>query len=98
VAERGHDAAGEHHLVAGGERRDEVAGDEEHEQSHQNRLARQAGDESGNAEGADDHTERVAGDEPPGRGLAHGEVGGHLGQQAHELGEPDSEAPDGEGE
>ena len=43
--------------------------------------------------------ERVAGDEPAGRGLADAEVGGHLGQQAHddELGESDAEPAEGEG-
>src|SRR6478672_9041207 len=94
------DAPEQHDLVAAGESRDEVAGDEQHHQRGQHVLAVEAGDGSGQADGADRDRERVAGDEPAGGGLVDGEVGGHLREEAgdHELGESDAEATEGQGE
>ena len=100
VGEGGEDPPQQEQLVAGGERGDEVAGDEQDHEPGQDVLAVQAVHERGEAQGADGHGERVAGDEHAGGGLADLEVLGDLGQQAgdDEFGEADPEASEGEGE
>ena len=99
VGQGGNDPADHHHGVVGGEGRDQVAGDEQHQQDGEHGLALEARHGRGEQQGADDDGEGVAGDQPAGRGLADAEVGGNLGQQAHdhELGESDPEPAEGEG-
>ncbi|MNW56008.1 hypothetical protein D3C74_337060 [compost metagenome] len=100
VAQRREDASGEQQLVGGGEGRDQVPGDEQDHEAAEDRLAVEADHGGGEADRADGHRERVARDEVAGDGLGHAELGGDLRQETHddELGEPDPEAPDGEGE
>ena len=92
--------AEQHHLVGRGDRGDEVARDEQHHQRGEDVLAVEPGHRRGQADGADGDAQGVARDQPAGRRLVDAVLGRHLGEQARndELGEPDAEAPDGQGE
>ena len=100
MAQRGDDPPGEHELVAAGEGRHEVAGDEQDQQPQQGVLAVHPPEAGGEDDATDGHGERVSGDEVAGDGLGDSEVGGDLREKAHddELGQSDAEAPEGERE
>ncbi len=99
VAERRDDTSQQHGGEVRGERRERVPDDEEDHQSGEDRFARESGDGSGQDQCADHDAECVAGDEPARSGLADCEVGGDLGQEAHddELGQSDAEPAESEG-
>ena len=101
VAQRGDDAAGHHRpRSVGASAESRLPAMNSTISADQHALAGEPGDGGGEADGAHGDAEGVAGDEPARGGLGDAEVGGHLGQQAHddELGEADAEAPDGQGE
>ncbi len=99
MGQGGNNAADHHHAVVGGEGGDQVAGDEQDHQDGQDGLAFEAGHGAVSSRAPTTTAEGVAGDQPAGGGLADPEVGGDLGQQAHddELGESDAEPAEGEG-
>ena len=82
MAQRGDDPPGEHELVAAGEGRHEVAGDEQDQQPQQGVLAVHPPEAGGEDDATDGHGERVSGDEVAGDGLGDSEVGGDLREKA----------------
>ncbi|CAM5530578.1 hypothetical protein GCM10010343_76530 [Streptomyces avidinii] len=86
--------------VVAGQGTEQVARDEDGHEHDEHGLARQPCTGRGHERCADDHTEGVAGDEHAGGGDGHGQVVGHFREQTDddELGRPDAEGTDGEGE
>ncbi|MDI2021860.1 hypothetical protein PJL18_02389 [Paenarthrobacter nicotinovorans] len=99
MAQCGHDTSEQHGRVGVGDRGEEIACDKEHEQAHEYRFAGQPGHSGSHQQGTDSDAEGVTGDEPTGRSLADVEVGGNLGQEAHdhEFGQSDAESAEGKG-
>ena len=99
VAQRRDDAPEHDQLVAGAGGREQVADDEQHHQEQQGLLAVVPAKHCREDDGADGDGEGVPGDEVARNGLGDPEIGGNLGQQAHddELGQADAKAAKGEG-
>lgn len=100
VREGGDHPPGEHDAEDGGEGGHQVADDEEPHQEHQHPLTGDPGAQQGHQRGAEDDPERVAGHQEACGRDRDLEVRGNLGEQPHdhELGRPDPECPDGQGE
>ncbi|MCW0466229.1 hypothetical protein NB705_003302 [Xanthomonas sacchari] len=98
VRQRGHHPRRHQRRVARRQRAGQVAGGEHQHQRQQHALARPAPAGHGQQRRAEEHAQRIAGDQQPRGRNADPQVGGDLQQQAHdhELGGADAEGAGGQ--